>query len=199
MDVDNLKISRSSLPLTRIISLVNRIPHPVLKRQRNQSQRDSRDVEALPSAPLPPMQSVVMPRRRNIVADFEGTGLGLGLGLVRLREKREGIECGWKGNEIKVEEAELDLGAPKLLRQVDGCFMVWISLGLLMLHFFSAFIYRTMKDGTTDKLDRARIEEGQRMPKTQPLRSEALGKRLGLHFIPSHTYIRVRVKNALVR
>ncbi|KAF8500094.1 hypothetical protein BU17DRAFT_72130 [Hysterangium stoloniferum] len=42
MDVDNPKLSRSSLPLTGIISLVKRILHPVLKRQSNQSQRDSR-------------------------------------------------------------------------------------------------------------------------------------------------------------
>ncbi|KAF8503988.1 hypothetical protein BU17DRAFT_71700 [Hysterangium stoloniferum] len=42
MDVDNPKLSRLSLPLTGIISLVNRIQHPVLKRQSNQSQPDSR-------------------------------------------------------------------------------------------------------------------------------------------------------------
>ncbi|KAF8495645.1 hypothetical protein BU17DRAFT_72503 [Hysterangium stoloniferum] len=42
MDVDNPKLSRSSLPLTGIISLVNSVLHPVLKRQSHQSQRDSR-------------------------------------------------------------------------------------------------------------------------------------------------------------
>ncbi|KAF8503987.1 hypothetical protein BU17DRAFT_71699 [Hysterangium stoloniferum] len=38
MDVDNQKLSRSSRPLKGITSLVNRILHPVLKRQSNQSQ-----------------------------------------------------------------------------------------------------------------------------------------------------------------
>ncbi|KAF8508314.1 hypothetical protein BU17DRAFT_70866 [Hysterangium stoloniferum] len=38
MDVDNQKLSRSSRPLKGIIGLVNRILHPVLKRQSNQSQ-----------------------------------------------------------------------------------------------------------------------------------------------------------------
>ncbi|KAF8503187.1 hypothetical protein BU17DRAFT_71793 [Hysterangium stoloniferum] len=91
MDVENQKLTRSSLPPKGIISLINRILHPVLKRQSNHSQRDSRrcwrptKYAVTTDAVCCNASTYKLARKQNRVSDFLmrfGFGFGFGFGEV---------------------------------------------------------------------------------------------------------------------
>ncbi|KAF8526680.1 hypothetical protein BU17DRAFT_62160 [Hysterangium stoloniferum] len=98
MDIENQKLTRSSLPLKGIIGLINRILHPVLKRQSNQSQRDSRrcwrptKYAVTTDAVCCNASTYKLACKQNRVSDFSirdsfGFGFGFGFGEVGLGEE----------------------------------------------------------------------------------------------------------------